>query len=211
MDAGRRRKRTTAVVLFTVVGGMVGLSFASVPLYRLFCQVTGYGGTPVTQAERPTASVSDQKIRITFDANTNRDLPWRFKPVVRDMTVRLGEEVLAHYEARNESSSTVTGTAVFNVAPDKVAPYFNKIECFCFTEQTLKAGESVDMPVLFYVDPAILDDPDAFDVKAITLSYTFYPVDGGDAGARSKDQEPVLKPATTALYKSDRGVETVRQ
>ncbi|MGY8992860.1 MAG: cytochrome c oxidase assembly protein [Rhodospirillales bacterium] len=197
MDAGRRRKQMTAVVLFIVVGGMVGLSFASVPLYRLFCQVTGYGGTPVTQAERPTGPVSNQEIRISFDANINRDLPWRFKPVLRNMTVRLGEEVLAYYEARNESLSTLTGTAVFNVAPAKAAPYFNKIECFCFTEQTLKAGVSVDMPVLFYVDPAILDDPDAFDVRAITLSYTFYPVESGGAGRN--DDKPVRQSANTAL------------
>ncbi len=172
----RGRRRTTAIAVIATVVGMVGLTYASVPLYRLFCQVTGYDGTPRIALGGRSSAVGDSTIRITFDANTGRDLPWHFVPDQRNMRPRLGEEVLATYSARNLSQKAVTGSAVFNVTPEKAAPYFYKIECFCFTEQVLQPGEEVSMPVLFYVDPAILDDPDARDVKAITLSYTFYPV-----------------------------------
>jgi cytochrome c oxidase assembly protein subunit 11 len=174
MDAQGRRRTTAAITVATVVG-MVGLSFASVPLYRLFCQVTGYDGTPRIALGGSSSAIGEGTIRITFDANTGRDLPWRFVPDRRNIHPRLGEEVLATYSARNLSQKAVAGSAVFNVTPEKAAPYFNKIECFCFTEQVLQPGQEVSMPVLFYVDPAILDDPDARDVKAITLSYTFYP------------------------------------
>jgi len=162
-----------AMGLTLFAAGMVGLSFASVPLYQLFCQVTGYGGTPKIGAAA-TAKVSNRTITIRFDANTNRDIPWRFKPVANKMVVRLGEPNLAYYRARNKSDENVTGTAMFNVTPFKASPYFSKIDCFCFTEQTLKAGESVDMPVQFFVDPAIYEDPNTKSIKEITLSYTFY-------------------------------------
>lgn len=157
------------------VAGMIGLSFASVPLYRLFCQVTGYDGTPRIAVGGASTGAVASTIRVTFDANTGRDLPWRFAPDQRERRLHLGEEVIATYTATNLSQKAVTGSAVFNVTPEKVAIYFNKIECFCFTEQVLQPGQEVSMPVLFYIDPAILDDPDARDVKAITLSYTFYP------------------------------------
>ncbi len=177
-----RKKNLTAVMLFGLVGGMVGLSFASVPLYRLFCQVTGYGGTPNTEAVSAPTEVSDTVVTVNFDANVNSDLPWTFKPVQHNVRIRLGEEALAHYTAVNNSDAPVTGTATFNVTPYSAAQYFSKIECFCFTEQTLLPGQEVDMPVTFYVDPAILDDPNAKDVRLITLSYTFYPLDKEQTG-----------------------------
>lgn len=186
MDQMLRRRRLTALVLCAGVGGMVGLSFAAVPLYRIFCQVTGYGGTPAVEAARSAGTVSDKSVRITLDANINRDLPWSFKPVDRDFAVRLGEETMAFYEAHNPTDRTITGTAVFNVTPQKAAIYFNKIDCFCFTQQTLEPGQTVSMPVLFYVDPAMLDDDNAFDVQAITLSYTFYPAAGDDGSAAAE-------------------------
>jgi len=198
MAVRERKRRATATVLFAVVGGMVALSFASVPLYRLFCQVTGYGGTPNTEAVAPAPeAISTHVITVNFDANVNSALPWRFKPAQRSVDLRLGEEALAFYTAKNTSDAPVTGTASFNVTPYKAATYFSKIECFCFTEQTLKPGEEVSMPVSFYVDPAIRDDPNAREVTTITLSYTFYRADDeadgetddgremADAGARA--------------------------
>lgn len=167
------------MALFVGVAAMVGLSFASVPLYRLFCQVTGYGGTPKVNAEKP-ANVGDGYINVRFDANVSRKMPWSFKPAVHEVRVKLGDSNLAFYKAENKADSALTGMAVFNVTPYKAAAYFNKIDCFCFDEQTLKPGEMVDMPVDFYVDPAILKDPNARDVKTITLSYTFFPSDSGE-------------------------------
>ncbi|MCP5372370.1 MAG: cytochrome c oxidase assembly protein [Hyphomicrobiales bacterium] len=174
---GRTRNGATALVLLGVVGGMVGLSFASVPLYQLFCKVTGYGGTPGREtAEQVHAAAPGARIiKVRFDSNVNHNLPWVFHPVKREVQTRVGEEVLAFYEARNISDRTTTGTATFNVTPFKVAPYFNKIECFCFTEQTLKPGQEASMPVSFFVDPEIFDDPATAEVTTITLSYTFFP------------------------------------
>lgn len=190
----QRAKRRTALALFGLAGGMVGLAFASVPLYELFCQVTGYGGTPVVRADRARGAVSEHTVRVGFDANTNPDLPWRFRPVQREITIRIGEEVLAHYTASNLSDRAVAGTATFNVTPHKVGQYVNKVECFCFTEQTLAPGQTVDMPVLFHIDPAILDDPNARDVRIVTLSYTFFPATD-DAGAGGK--KPAAQAALT--------------
>jgi cytochrome c oxidase assembly protein subunit 11 len=187
MDPTRRRRtRLTALMLFGLAGGMVGLSFASVPLYRLFCQVTGYAGTPrtgdVTAPGAAPATASEvPSVVVRFDANVNSALPWRFVPGQRQVEVALGEETLAYYEAVNLSEEPITGTATFNVTPDKAAYYFAKIECFCFTEQTLAPGESVMMPVSFFVDPEIASDPDTQEVRKITLSYTFYPVDPPEA------------------------------
>ena len=173
MNASRKNVRS-ALVLFTFVAGMVGLSFASVPLYRIFCQVTGLGGTPGVQSSAP-GKASEIDFHVRFDANTNPALPWRFKPVQREVTLKLGEERLAFYEATNLSDKPITGTATFNVTPLKAGQFFVKIDCFCFTEQTLQPGETVDMPVSFYVDPAIYEEENTRDVKTITLSYTFYP------------------------------------
>lgn len=179
----RRRKTVTTAILVGVVAGMVGLSFASVPLYRMFCQTTGYDGTPRTENVAHSNRVTDRKITIRFDANVNPSLPWQFRPVQRQVTVKLGEETLIHYEARNLADKPLTGTATFSVVPEKAAQYFSKIQCFCFTEQTLAPGQDVQMPVLFYIDPAIDDDPETRDVTQFTLSYTFFPDESGAAPA----------------------------
>jgi len=172
----RRKNAKTAVVLFSVVAGMIGLAFASVPLYRIFCQTTGLAGTPGIQSQAP-AKATDIDFKVRFDANVNTALHWQFKPLQKEIDLKLGEERLAFYEATNLSDKTITGSAVFNVTPLKIGQYFVKIDCFCFTEQTLKPGETAQMPVSFYVDPAIYDDKNTRDVKTITLSYTFYPVE----------------------------------
>jgi cytochrome c oxidase assembly protein subunit 11 len=165
-----------AAVCAGVAFGMLGLAFASVPLYRLFCQVTGFGGT-TQRAERPSTEVLDRRITVRFDANVGPGLSWEFQPVVPTMDVKIGENALAFYRATNRSSKTIVGTATFNVTPDQVGSFFNKIECFCFTEQKLEPGESVEMPVSFFIDPAIVKDLDGSRVRNITLSYTFFPVD----------------------------------
>ena len=171
-----RAKALTAVVLASVILGMVGLTAAAVPLYRLFCQVTGYGGT-TQRAEAVPERALDQTIEVRFNADVARGLPWSFTPVERAVEVRRGEQHLAFSRARNTGERPIVGSATFNVTPFKAGAYFTKIACFCFEEQTLQAGETVDMPVSFYVDPAILDDPDTQDVRAITLSYTFFALD----------------------------------
>jgi cytochrome c oxidase assembly protein subunit 11 len=168
-----RRNRTVMVVLFAVAVAMVGGSYAAVPLYRIFCQVTGFGGT-TNVAERPSETVSERVITIRFDATVN-GVPWSFQPVQRSIKTHVGETTLAFYRAENQGSEPVTGTATFNVTPLKAGQYFSKIECFCFTEQRLEPGASVEMPVTFFVDPAIEDDRNLDDVTTITLSYTFYP------------------------------------
>ena len=167
------RNRRTALALGGIVVAMVGLTAASVPLYRLFCQVTGYGGT-TQRAEALPGTVSDVVVSVRFNADVSPDLKWKFQPQQRLMDVRPGEEHLAFYEAQNLDAGPVVGTAVFNVTPFKAGYYFSKVQCFCFDEQTLEPGERVDMGVSFFVDPAMLDDPDARDVREITLSYTFF-------------------------------------
>lgn len=169
--------RRTALALFAVVGGMVGLSYASVPLYQLFCQVTGYGGTTQVSdagAKAVPAAMQGKTVTIAFDANVARDLNWDFRPEQRRVTLHAGEQALAFYSAKNNDGKPVTGTASFNVTPYKAGIYFTKIECFCFTEQTLQAGQQVDMPVQFYVDPEFFTDPNTKDVREIVLSYTFH-------------------------------------
>ena len=158
---------------------MVGVGFAAVPLYRLFCQVTGFGGTTmrVDAAQAATVPVSNKTIVVRFDANQRGGLPWEFKPERPTETVSIGAKDMSIYIAKNLSNEPVTGTATFNVTPALAGQYFNKIQCFCFTEQTLKPGEQVRMPVLFYVDPKIMTDPETKDIEEITLSYTFYPVE----------------------------------
>jgi cytochrome c oxidase assembly protein subunit 11 len=180
MANAHNKNANTAAVLFTVVAGMVGLSFASVPLYKLFCKVTGLAGTPGVEVTAPeTATDIDFKVR--FDANISPSLPWQFKPLQREIKLKLGEEKLAFYQAINTSNSTIVGTSTFNVTPLKAGQFFVKIDCFCFTEQVLQPGESIDMPVSFYVDPAIYEEANTRDVTTITLSYTFYPVDEPEA------------------------------
>lgn len=155
------------------------MSFAAVPLYQLYCQVTGYGGT-TQRADKPSDVVLDRTITVRFDANVDPGLPWDFRPVVNTMKVKIGENALAFYRATNLSDKPVKGTAGFNVTPDTAGLHFNKIECFCFTEQTLAAGETVEMPLTFYVDPKLVEDVDAAHLTTITLSYRFYPTDDNE-------------------------------
>lgn len=156
------------------VGAMLSLTYASVPLYALFCQVTGYGGTTQV-ADGPSTRTLDRIITVRFDANVNPGLDWEFAPVQREVKSRVGETTLAFYRATNLSSRDVVGRAVFNVTPDKAGVFFDKIACFCFDEQTLKAGQTVEMPLSFFIDPEIADDHNLDDVTEITLSYTFFP------------------------------------
>ena len=169
----KRRHSILALSLVGLVAGMVGLSFASVPLYRVFCQVTGYGGVP-QRAEKAPGEVLDRTVTIRFDGNVDRSLPWTFAPVQQTMDVKIGETALAFFKATNNSSVPVSGRAIFNVSPELAGRYFTKIECFCFKQQTLAAGQTVDMPVTFFVDPKFVDDEDTKDISEITLSYTFY-------------------------------------
>jgi cytochrome c oxidase assembly protein subunit 11 len=168
----QRRNRRAAIGIATVAASMAGLSFAAVPLYDLFCRVTGYNGTVQTGAAAPGAT--DRSIQVRFAGQTDRNLPWAFQPEQASMTVRLGEEGMAFYSAQNRAATPVTGVSVYNVTPEKVGRYFHKVACFCFDEQTLTPGQRVDMPVSFWVDPRIAEDPNTRDVTTITLSYTFY-------------------------------------
>lgn len=156
------------------VASMIGVSYAAVPLYQLFCQVTGYGGT-TQRVEQMSETILDRTIKVRFDANVAGGLPWDFKPVEREVELRIGETIQIGYTAENTSNQPTFGQATFNVTPMAAGAYFNKIQCFCFTETELKPGEILDMPVVFFVDPAIVDDLDAKDVSTITLSYTFFP------------------------------------
>ena len=176
-DTGRRNLRVGLIAFMGAVF-MLGLGYASVPLYRLFCQVTGFGGTTMvasqSQAARAATLATGQTISIRFDATTAGDMPWTFRPSQSTDTVTIGQRDIATYIAKNVSSRPITGMATFNVTPVQAGQYFNKIQCFCFTEQTLQPGQEVTMPVLYYVDPAMLDDPNMRGVEQITLSYTFH-------------------------------------
>jgi cytochrome c oxidase assembly protein subunit 11 len=185
MPAQNRKNLTLAFNLLLIAVGMLALAFASVPLYRMFCQVTGYGGTTRQSASAPR-QVLGREITILFNADTDPHLPWSFKPSVTQMKTRIGQQTLTHYVAHNNSNEAVTGRATYNVVPFTAGPYFSKIECFCFTEQTLEAGQSVNMPILFYIDPSLADAPEMKDVNTITLSYTFFPV--------KNEREPTSKP-----------------
>jgi cytochrome c oxidase assembly protein subunit 11 len=173
---------TTRTALLAVFGicFMTGLAWASVPLYRMFCQVTGLNGTTGRGIRAPGAV--DGKMMIDFDANVAAGLGWKFAPENPSETIDIGARDMAFFTAANTTNRPVTGTATFNVTPAQAGAYFKKIQCFCFTQQTLQPGETQRMPVVFYVDPAILKDPDARDIQTITLSYTFYPVDSAKTG-----------------------------
>lgn len=171
----RNNPRRTAFLLTLLVAAMVGLSFASVPLYRLFCQMTGFGGTTQRATVAPPASaVVARTINVSFNADVNPALLWDFKPLQHQLTMPIGKTFLAHYSAENVGREASTGTATFNVLPLKVAKYFKKIACFCFAEQTLAAGKKVHMPVSFFIDPAFARDPEMADVDDVVLSYTFF-------------------------------------
>jgi len=185
---GFSRNGRIGMIAFGVAAAMLGLGFASVPLYRLFCAATGYNGTTqrVDEATADQVKVASNTISIRFDANVERGMPWKFRPLQTTDQITIGVRDMALFWAKNTSNQPLTGTASFNVQPEQAGKYFNKIQCFCFTEQTLKAGEEVRMPVLYYVDPAILNDPDTKDIQQITLSYTFHPA--VNAGAKALDR-----------------------
>jgi cytochrome c oxidase assembly protein subunit 11 len=176
--APRDGNRRMLAILAVVVAGMVGLAYASVPLYQLFCQVTGYGGTTQVAVAQAEAVVVGHPVKVRFDANISRDLNWRFEAVDAPVTLNPGEEVVINYRATNLGTAPSTGTSTYNVTPVKAGPHFMKIDCFCFIEQTLQPGESVLMPVRFYIDPEIVADANTSNVDEIILSYTFFPVVG---------------------------------
>jgi cytochrome c oxidase assembly protein subunit 11 len=180
------RHRAVAIWCAVLVAAMVAAAYASVPLYRLFCQVTGFDGTPRV-ATRPSDTVLDETVTVRFDANVAPGLPWRFEPVETTAKVRIGDNALAFYRATNTSDRPAWGMATFNVFPEAAAPFFNKLQCFCFTEQLLQPGESVEMPVSFFVDPQMTADKDAFRVRHITLSYTFHPASAPKSAAGKID------------------------
>lgn len=180
--------RSVVIVCLSALVFMGALTWAAVPLYQLFCQVTGFGGTPM-RADQVPQTVFDRVVTVRFDSNVAPGLAWEFKPVQRTVDVKVGESMLAFYTAHNTSDRPITGTATFNVSPYAAGSYFAKVQCFCFTEQTLEPGESVEMPVSFFVDPTIMDDVEASRIKEITLSYTFYPAAGAQAAA-NKLAEP---------------------
>lgn len=171
-----RKNRKAGMYVFLAVFLMVGVSFAAVPLYDLFCRVTGFGGTTGVSEALP-GTVLEREMRIQFNASTSRDMPWNFTPDMRETTIQIGARGLTAYTAHNPTREIVSGTAIYNVTPLKAGKYFHKIQCFCFDEQALNPGQEVSMPVMFYVDPAIADDPNLDDVKTITLSYTFFKAD----------------------------------
>lgn len=191
MTAGTGNGRVAALLVGVAVT-MGALAWAAVPFYGWFCRVTGYAGTPGVRAVNDTQAV-DEYVTVRFDANTEATMPWKFRPVQTEMRLKIGETGMAFYEAWNPTDHVVAGTAAYNVAPDLAGYYFTKIDCFCFTEQVLQPGERVEMPVTFFVDPAMLDDPDAGRIRSITLSYTFYQTE-------LPEPQASLSPAKTADY-----------
>lgn len=166
----------TGLLALVLALAMLGLGFAAVPLYRIFCQVTGYGGTTQRASAEAAGAVkvAAGSISVRFDANVDRGMPWKFAPEQTTQTMRIGARKMAYFKAENLSDKPISGVASFNVEPELAGKYFNKVQCFCFNRQTLRPGQSIDMPVIYYVDPKILDDPETRDIEQITLSYTFH-------------------------------------
>ena len=196
-----RKNKRLMIGCVLVVGFMVGMSFAAVPLYDLFCRVTGYGGTTQVGTAPSQDAVSDRTVTVRFDASKNRGLPWHFNPEQREITLRVGETGMAFYRAESVSSERTVGTATFNVTPLKAGQYFVKTECFCFTEQALDPGQVADMPVSFYIDPGILEDSNLDDTNTITLSYTFY---------RKKDSEETENEKAAATNENAAALESIQ-
>lgn len=171
----RSRDRIVVLGSLAAIAAMTGLVAVSVPLYQMFCRVTGYGGATMV-ATGPSATTSERMVTVRFDASLAKDMPWRFKPAQKEITVHLGEQVLAVFTASNPTGQPISGTATFNVTPAKAGQYFNKIQCFCFSEQRLEPGQSVDMPVTFFVDPGLATDGNTSEITTITLSYTFFKI-----------------------------------
>lgn len=190
-ETSGEKQRSNGVIVGTCVAfvvGMTGMAYAAVPLYDMFCRVTGYNGT-TQRVEQASDVILDEKVRVTFDANTSGGLPWEFRPVQRDIDVRIGETVQVMYRAKNLSSKPTTGQATFNVTPMQAGAYFNKVQCFCFTETTLQPGEEMEMPVVFFVDPDMVKAVETKDIKTLTLSYTFYPREPSKPVAQVKTGE----------------------
>ncbi|WP_032112397.1 cytochrome c oxidase assembly protein [Candidatus Paracaedibacter symbiosus] len=169
----RPTQNTTGILLAFLATGMLGMAFAAVPIYQMFCQKTGFGGT-TQRAEVPSGQTVERTLNVRFNADVHRDLPWRFRPTEVQIQIKVGENAMTHYESENYSREPIVGMATYNVTPDKAGIYFRKVHCFCFDEQTLMPGQKVDMPVLFYIDPEFATDPNMADVQTITLSYTFF-------------------------------------
>lgn len=172
----KNKTHSTAIILGVLVVVMLGFSYASVPLYRLFCQKTGYGGTPKIVQNFSTVK-GDAEIIVRFNADVDPNLPWVFTPLQKQLTARVGGQILAFYRVKNNSDKPIYGMATYNVTPDRAASYFNKVQCFCFEEQRLEPHQEVDMPVLFFIDPDFANDPKVAHLKTITLSYTFFKIE----------------------------------
>ena len=190
----QRSNRKVVVACAGMALGMIGLAYASVPLYDLFCKVTGFNGTPIQRADN-ASSVIDRTVSVRFDANVVPGLNWAFTPEVPEVKVKLGETTTVLYRVTNRGTKPTTGIATYNVQPDLAGSYFSKLECFCFTEQTLKPGETLESAVVFYVDPRIVEDSDIKDIASITLSYTYFPSKGGKpvAEAPSTATTPIVQ------------------
>ncbi|MDE1173027.1 MAG: cytochrome c oxidase assembly protein [Parvibaculaceae bacterium] len=197
----RRNTRRAALACAFVIAGMGGMSYAAVPLYRIFCQMTGYGGTTQVSYIAPE-QVSGRRMTVRFDANVSKDLPWGFEPVQKSVEVVVGKPTLVFYRAVNRSDREIVGQASFNVAPEQMGYYFDKMECFCFTEQRLKPGQSIEMPVTFFIDPGIEQDEMLDKIHTVTLSYTFYEKAGGPSSAA------LSGPVRLAETRTDAPVET---
>ncbi len=188
-QAIQNRNKLIAACCVGFFAAMIGMSYAAVPLYQIFCQVTGYGGT-TQRAEQYSDQILDRTINIRFDANVSGGLPWEFAPVEREVTLRIGETTQVAYTAKNIFKVPSNGRATFNVTPQAAGAYFNKVECFCFTDTTLQPGESMQMPVVFFVDPDIVDAPELKGISTLTLSYTFFPIEGEQPTAAALPKQP---------------------
>lgn len=196
-DAAKRSDRANWIVAAACLAffsGMIGVTYASAELYDLFCKVTGYGGT-TQRVEQASAKILNKKIIVRFDANVAPSLPWEFQPVQRSVEMKIGETAKVSYTATNIFSVPARGTATFNVTPELAGSYFNKLECFCFTDTVLKPGQTLDMPVVFFIDPEIVNEPDLKNLDTITLSYTFFPTADGKPVALAPSAKSIEKPA----------------
>ena len=192
---GQRANWIVAACCLAFFGGMIGVTYASAELYSLFCKVTGFGGT-TQRVEQASEKILARKINIRFDSNVAPGLPWEFQPDQREVAIRIGETVKISYSATSQFSAPTRGKAIFNVQPELAGSYFNKLECFCFTDTLLKPGETLQMPVVFFIDPEIVNEPDLKNLDTITLSYTFFP---------SVDEKPVASAAPAKLVENKAG------